>query len=252
MGRQTAIVTGAASGIGAGIVEELYHAGWGICALDIDAARLERSLAELSGGDGEAIAVAADITSAAEIDSAVGQAIEQFGSVQALINNAGIITPETPIDELDESAIDRVLTVNLKSQFLCCRAVVAEMKKRRYGRIVNIVSRSWLGGAGIAQYAASKAGVIGLTRSLALELGVFGITVNCVSPSLVLTPLFENMPAEEQQADLRKLQSNPIPRIGRVEDIAHAVTFFASERAGYVTGQHLYVSGGADLLTSHP
>jgi 3-oxoacyl-[acyl-carrier protein] reductase len=124
------------------------------------------------------------------------------------------------------------------------------MKAQKYGRIVNIVSRSWLGGAGISNYAASKGGIIGLTRSLALELGKYGVTANCVSPTLVITPLFLGMPIEEQERDRRRAAQNPIPRLGLPSDIAFAVLFFASEEAEFITGQHLYVGGGADLKVS--
>ena len=249
---RTAIVTGAASGIGAGVARALAEAGANVCLLDVNAGALERALEAMAAFESHVIAVTADVTAAGQIAVAVERALATFGGVDVLVNNAGIITPEVAIDELDEAVIDRVLAVNLKSQLLCCRSVVGVMKQRGYGRIVNIASRSWLGGAGIATYAASKAGVLGLTRSLALELGRHGITVNCVSPSLVMTPLFLNMTQREQEADLQKAKGNPIPRIGTVDDIAHAVRFFASDEASFITGQHLYVSGGADLLTSSP
>jgi 3-oxoacyl-[acyl-carrier protein] reductase len=176
--------------------------------------------------------------------------VAQFGRIDILVNNAGIIAPEIEIDEMPEATWDRILTVNLKSQYLCCHYAVQIMKKQRYGRIINIASRSWLGGRGLANYAASKGGVVSLTRSLALELGKHGITANCVSPTLVITSLFLGMPPEEQEQDLKKAQMNPIPRLGTPEDVAFAVLFFAADEAEFITGQNLYVGGGADLWTS--
>jgi NAD(P)-dependent dehydrogenase (short-subunit alcohol dehydrogenase family) len=247
---RVAIVTGGGSGIGEGIAKALARAGAKVCIADIAPEAMERVAGEIKAGGGTAIGLKTDVSSAESVAAMCRHVADSFGRIDILVNNAGIIAPEVEIDEMSEAIWDKILTVNLKSQYLCCQNAVRVMKKQQYGRIVNIASRSWLGGRGLANYAASKGGVVSLTRSLAIELGQYGITANCVSPTLVVTPLFLNMPEEEQAQDLQKATKNPIPRLGTPEDVAWAVLFFASDEAEFITGQHLYVGGGADLWTS--
>lgn len=247
---RVAIVTGGGSGIGEGIARALAHAGAKVCIADISPAGLERVSGDITASGGVALGVQTDVSSAESVTALYQKVADSFGRIDILVNNAGIIAPEVEIDEMSEATWDKILTVNLKSQFLSCQHAVRVMKKQGYGRIVNIASRSWLGGRGLANYAASKGGVVSLTRSLAIELGKYGITANCVSPTLVVTPLFLNMPKEEQEQDLQKAAKNPIPRLGTPADVACAVLFFASDEAEFITGQHLYVGGGADLWTS--
>lgn len=247
---RVAIVTGSGSGIGEGIAKMLAQNGAKVCVTDIVPERVERVVGEIEAEGGTVIGVVTDVTKAGQVEAMCQRVVDEFGSLDILVNNAAIIAPEVDIDEMPDDVWDRIIETNLRSQFVCCRAAVRRMKEQKFGRIVNIVSRSWLGGAGISNYAASKGGVIGLTRSLAMELGKHGITANCVSPTLVITPLFLGMPKEEQERDRRRAMQNPIPRLGKPEDIAFAVLFFASEEAEYITGQHLYVGGGGDLKTS--
>jgi NAD(P)-dependent dehydrogenase (short-subunit alcohol dehydrogenase family) len=228
----------------------MARAGAKVCIADISSEGMERVAGEITAGGGTAIGLKTDVSSAESVAVMCQQVVGQFGRIDILVNNAGIIAPEVEIDEMSEATWDKILTVNLKSQYLCCQNAVRVMKKQHYGRVINIASRSWLGGRGLANYAASKGGVVSLTRSLAIELGRYGITANCVSPTLVVTPLFLGMPKEEQEQDLQKAAKNPIPRLGRPEDVACAVLFFASDEAEFITGQHLYVGGGADLWTS--
>jgi NAD(P)-dependent dehydrogenase (short-subunit alcohol dehydrogenase family) len=247
---RAAIITGSGGGIGEGVAKMLAEHGAMVCVTDIVPEKVDRVVKEIEAEGGTVTGLVTDVTKADQVEAMCQHVEYEFGSLDILVNNAAIITPEVDVGEMPDDIWDRVIETNLRSQFLCCRAAVRRMKAQQYGRIVNIVSRSWLGGAGIANYAASKGGIIGLTRSLAMEGGKYGITANCVSPTLVITPLFLGMPKEEQERDRKRAAQNPIPRLGLPSDIAFAVLFFASEEAEYITGQHLYVGGGGDLKTS--
>jgi NAD(P)-dependent dehydrogenase (short-subunit alcohol dehydrogenase family) len=245
-----ALVTGGGSGIGAGICDRLAQ-GWASVAvldLDLDAAR--RQADQITAGGGEATAYGVDVNDPEAVADVVAQIGSAHGRIDICVNNAGIIHDAQPIEDTPVESWDAVVDVNVRSQFLVARAVVPWMKRNGYGRIVNLASRRWLGGAGLSSYAASKGAVISLTRSLALELGPFGITANAVSPSLVVTPLFMAMPPDERDEVLARVARQPIPRPGQPSDIANAVVFFAADESDYVTGQHLYVAGGQDLGSS--
>ncbi|MFN8497945.1 MAG: SDR family NAD(P)-dependent oxidoreductase [Anaerolineae bacterium] len=247
---RVAIVTGAASGIGAGIARSLARAGAAVAVADLNVAGAETVADELRAEGRTAIGVAVNVAEADSVDAMVERVVAELGRLDILVNSAGIIADEVDVSDMSDQVWDRILNVNLRSQFLCCRAAIRVMKPHGYGRIVNIASRSWLGGAGLANYAASKGGVISLTRSLAMEVGKYGITVNCVSPTLIVTPLFLGMPQEEQERDLARARTQPIPRLGQPEDVAYAVLCFAGEGASFITGQNLYVGGGGDLRTA--
>ena len=240
---RVAAVTGSGQGIGEGIARALADAGASVVVNDVVAERAQAAAGGLSSNGSRVLAVAADVGTKEGAEALVTQTVKHFGRLDILVNNAGIAR-DAWMSKMSDEDWDEVLRINLKSQFLCCRAAGAHMMEQRSGRIVNISSRAWLGGPGQVNYAASKGGVVSLTRTLALELAKFGVTVNCVAPAIVDTDLFRGLREDIQE---RLLKSVPLGRIGTPADIAHAVLSFACDEASYVTGQVLYVCGGRSL-----
>lgn len=240
---QVAVVTGSARGIGLGIATRLAQKGVTVALFDRDQAALDASVAALKAEGHRAIGEAVDLTQSEAVNAAFANVIAKTGTVDFLVNNAGAVR-DMRFLKMSDDDWDIVINSNLRSQFLCCRAALPGMVERKFGRIVNISSRAWLGGFGQANYSAAKGGVVSLTRSLAIEFASKGVTVNAVAPGIVDTPLFRDFTPEVQT---RLKESVPVRRIGTPDDIGLAVEFFLDPAASYVTGQTLYVCGGRSL-----
>jgi 3-oxoacyl-[acyl-carrier protein] reductase len=238
---KVAIVTGASRGIGRSIALALAAAGARIVAVDMILDGVEKLASEISAMGGEAIAVQGNVTVPADTELMIAKAVEAFGRVDILVNNAGI-TRDALLLRMKDEDWDAVLNVNLKGAFLCSRAASKVMAKQRFGRIINIASIvGQMGNAGQANYCASKAGLIGLTKSNARELAKRNVTVNAVAPGFIATEMTEVLPDKVKQDLIAQI---PLERLGSADDIAHAVLFLASEHSGYITGQVLGVNGG--------
>lgn len=240
---RVAIVTGSGQGIGEGIARVLAGAGARLVVNDLVPEKVENVVADLDAVGFEAMGHTADVATADGAESLIAATVDVYGRVDILVNNVGMARDGWLV-KMSEEDWDTVLAVNLKSQFLCCRAVAPHMMEQKSGRIINISSRAWLGGAGQANYAASKGAVISLTRTLALEMARYGITANAIAPALVDTPLFRGLSEEVQE---RLVKTIPAGRIGTPEDIGNATLFLAADESSYVTGQTLYVCGGRSL-----
>ncbi len=238
--KRVALVTGAGRGIGAAIARRLAEEGAALVLVDRDASALT-ALAEAMQADGQqALPLVTDVADRAQVEGLMAQVGETLGGLDILVNNAGIIR-DGFLAKLSDADWDRVLEVNLKGPFLCCQAALPLLRQRERSGIINIASRAWLGNIGQANYAASKGGVVSLTRTLALELARYRINVNAVAPGLIDTPMTRAMPESARE---RLLRMQPTGEMGTVEDIAAAVAFLASPDARFITGQVLHVDGG--------
>jgi 3-oxoacyl-[acyl-carrier protein] reductase len=242
------IVTGAAKGIGAAIVEACAREGARIAALDLDGAGVEALAGTLRAHGTDILALRADVTRSADIGQALESVLSRWGRVDVLVNNAGGFAVIRATEEISEDEWQAILASNLTSVFLCSKAVLPIMKRQRYGRIVNLASVVGRAGAVrvTSHYAAAKAGVIGFTRHLALEVGADGITVNAVAPGTTATErvLKARTPLETQ----RVAEAIPVKRLGEPAEIADAVVFLASDSAAFINGATLDVNGGQVMV----
>jgi NAD(P)-dependent dehydrogenase (short-subunit alcohol dehydrogenase family) len=252
LSNKVAIITGGARGIGRGIALRFAEEGCSPVIVDVLAAEGKKTSEELSKKGGNAVFIKCDITNSSQVKEMVDQVIGKFGKVDILINNAGTAGLPKSITETTEEEWDRVLAINLKGIFLCCKSVVPHMKEKKYGKIVNISSLAAISpGAPMIHYSSSKAGVLGLTLDLALELASFNICVNAILPGVIHTDMFDQVTPrgvnkEDFLTDLGKMAA-PMGKVGMPEDVAGVALFLASDLSKYVTGDRIIVGGGAPL-----
>jgi 3-oxoacyl-[acyl-carrier protein] reductase len=239
---KVAIVTGAGCGIGRAIALKLAADGAKVVVNDVVSERATTTVEAIQAGQGEAIFVQADVSLWEGARQMVAECIASYGTVDILVNNAGI-TRDSLLKDMEEEDWDRVLNINLKGAFNCCKFAVPYMVEKNYGKIVSLSSRAHLGNPGQANYSSSKAGIVGLTRSLALELGRYNVNVNAVAPGMVDTEGLRNHPKYETVVE-RALKVTPLGRLGQPADIANLVHFLVTDGSSYVTGELIHITGG--------
>ncbi|WP_343213170.1 3-oxoacyl-ACP reductase FabG [Fusibacter paucivorans] len=238
---KVAVVTGAAQGIGAAITKRLMEDGADVVvALDLNLEQLEATAKELDAAGKQVVAKKCNVADKEEVAKVFGEIMDEYGKVDILVNNAGI-TRDAMFHKMSQEQWDQIISVNLSSLYNTCKVVVPKMREQNYGKIVNISSTSAWGNAGQTNYAATKAGVLGFTRSLAKELGGKNVTVNAIAPGLIETAMTKAMP---EHISSMALMLCPLARMGQPEEIASVASFLASDDSSFVTGDCIQVSGG--------
>ncbi|SFI66419.1 3-oxoacyl-[acyl-carrier protein] reductase [Amycolatopsis sacchari] len=244
---RVAIVTGAGRGIGAAVARRLSADGFAVGLLDLDEAAVKSGAEDLAAAGGRAIGVGLDVSNTEQVEAAVAKVAEELGPPTVLVNNAGI-TRDNLIFKMTDDDWDAVLNVHLRGSFLMTRAVQRHMTAQKWGRIVNLSSTSALGNRGQVNYAAAKAGMQGFTKTLAIELGKFGVTANAIAPGFIATDMTaataDRLGLSFEDFKAAAAKEIPMQRVGTPDDIAHTVSFLVSEGAGFVSGQVIYVAGG--------
>jgi 3-oxoacyl-[acyl-carrier protein] reductase len=245
--QRVAIVTGAARGIGAATAVRLAAEGRAVAVLDLDESACKDTVETITAAGGRAVAVGADVSDEAQVEAAVAKVVQELGAPTILVNNAGVLR-DNLLFKMSTADWDTVLNVHLRGAFLMTRAVQKHMVDASFGRVVNLSSSSALGNRGQVNYAAAKAGMQGFTKTLAIELGKFGVTANAVAPGFIATDMTAATAARVGMGfeDFKTAAASQIPvqRVGNPDDVANAIAFFTGEQAGFVSGQVLYVAGG--------
>ncbi|MCH8326075.1 MAG: SDR family oxidoreductase [Bacteroidetes bacterium] len=242
MRNKTAIISGGAQGIGKAITKRLIEDGYFVVIADINLENEKLLVKEL--GSGKFLFIKCDISNQEDVESLFSKVKSERESINAVVNNAGIIK-DNVIWKMPKEDMDKVIDVNLKGTWMMCKEAAKVMRKQNNGRIVNISSRAWLGNnRGQSNYTASKAGIIGLTRVLALELGKYNVNVNAVAPGLIDTPLTKNLPKKVIE---KLIEAQPTKKIGKPKDIANVVSFLLSDESDFITGQIIHVDGGRSI-----
>jgi 3-oxoacyl-[acyl-carrier protein] reductase len=256
MGRfdgRVAVITGAARGIGFGTAARFAEEGASVAIIDLDESAAAEAAAKLPvTGEAKAVGIGCDVSDAASVDAAIERTVSELGGIHILVNNAGI-TRDNLLFKMTEDDWDLVMNVHLKGAFLMTKAAQKHFVAQKYGKVVNTSSISALGNRGQANYSAAKMGLQGFTRTLGLELGPFGINVNAIAPGFIATEMTDATAARLKMdvEEFRRLnaEANPVKRVGEPADIAAAVCFLAADESSYITGQTIYVDGGASLGT---
>ncbi len=249
--RRVAVITGAARGIGFGIAQRFASEGASIAVLDLDEAAAQDAAGRLELTEGaQAIGVGCDVVDFAAAEAAVQRVVDELGGIHILVNNAGV-TRDNLLFKMTEDDWDMVMGVHLKGVFNMTKAAQSRFVEQKYGKILNLSSVSALGNRGQANYSAAKMGIQGLTRTLGIELGPFGITANAIAPGFIATEMTDatarRLKMEPEELQRLNAEATPVRRVGQPEDIAAAAAFLCSDDASFVTGQTLYVDGGRKL-----
>ena len=247
---RVAIITGGARGIGRAAAIKMIKEGASVALLDILSKEVSQTAKELQANGGRALGIKADVTRKEEVGKAVDQVLAKFGRVDILVNNAGIVKPAL-LEDVQDGDWDAVVNVNLKGAFFCTRAVLPAMKEQHYGKIINIGSRASLGKELRTVYGATKAALIGVTRTWALELGQHNINVNYIGPGPIATELFTGANPVDSPKTKAIIDGIPLKKMGQPEDVANLISFLASDEASFITGQAIFICGGLTVGLVH-
>jgi 3-oxoacyl-[acyl-carrier protein] reductase len=247
MSQRVAVVTGAARGIGAAVAVQLAADGFAVAVIDLEESAGKSTVERITGAGGRALAIGADVSDADAVQGAVARIADELGPPTVLVNNAGVIR-DNLLFKMSDLDWDLVMGVHLRGAFLMSRAVQKHQTEQKWGRVINLSSTSALGNRGQANYATAKAGLQGLTKTLAIELGPFGVTANAIAPGFIETEMTAATAARVgvEFEDFKAMAAKEIPvrRVGQPQDIANLVSFLVSEGAGFISGQVIYVAGG--------